>query len=66
MVDCTSCHDAEKSTMTSDVIMPTKETCAACHAPGKGAESRCFECHAYHEWSQEKPVTPRFRATDFR
>jgi len=66
MVDCTSCHDAAKSTMTGDVIMPAKETCATCHAPGKGAESRCFECHAYHEWSKEKPVAPRFRATDFR
>ena len=66
MVDCTSCHDAEKSTLTSDVIMPDKATCATCHAPGKGAESRCFECHAYHEWNKEKPVAPHFRVTDFR
>jgi predicted CXXCH cytochrome family protein len=66
MVDCASCHDAEKSTRTSDVIMPGKATCATCHAPEKGAESRCFECHAYHEWRQEKAVIPRFRVTDFR
>jgi predicted CXXCH cytochrome family protein len=66
MIDCTSCHDAEKSTRTSDVIMPDKATCATCHAPRRGAESRCFECHAYHEWSKEKAVAPRFRATDFR
>jgi predicted CXXCH cytochrome family protein len=66
MVDCTSCHDAAASTVTTDVIMPRKETCATCHAPDKGAESRCFECHAYHEWSKEKAVTPRFRVTDFR
>ena len=66
MVDCTSCHDAEKSTLTSDVIMPNKDACATCHAPGKGAESRCFECHAYHEWNREKPVAPHFRATDFK
>jgi predicted CXXCH cytochrome family protein len=66
MVDCISCHDAEKSTLSSDVIMPKKEICAECHAPKKGAESRCFECHAYHEWSREKPVAPHFRATDFK
>lgn len=66
MVDCTSCHDAAASAKTSDVIMPKKETCATCHAPAKGAESRCFECHAYHEWSKEHPVTPQFKATDFR
>jgi len=66
MVDCTSCHDAVKSTNTSDVIMPNKETCATCHEPGKGAESRCFECHEYHDWRNEHPVMPRYKATDFR
>jgi predicted CXXCH cytochrome family protein len=66
MVECTSCHAAETSTATSDVLMPKKEVCATCHASGKGAESRCFECHAYHEWSKEHPATPRYRATDFQ
>jgi predicted CXXCH cytochrome family protein len=66
MVECTSCHAAGQSTKTSDVLMPKIETCAACHAPGKGAESRCFECHGYHDWTREHAVEPRFKATDFK
>jgi predicted CXXCH cytochrome family protein len=66
MVECTSCHAAGQSTKTSDVLMPKMETCAMCHAPGKGAESRCFECHGYHDWTKEHAVEPRFKATDFK
>jgi hypothetical protein len=59
MVQCSSCHAAERSTKTSDVLMPTQATCASCHAPSKGAESRCFECHRYHDWTKpHNPVTP--------
>lgn len=66
MVECSSCHKAENSRATADVLMPSKDTCATCHAPGKGASSRCIECHGYHDWSNAQPVKPHFKLTDFQ
>jgi hypothetical protein len=59
---CVSCHaKALTSTESSDVLLPGIETCKTCHAPGpEHAESRCFECHTYHDWSKRKEVTPTF------
>jgi hypothetical protein len=59
---CVSCHPkALTSTESSDLLLPGIATCKTCHAPGPGhAESRCFECHTYHNWSKRKEVTPRF------
>jgi predicted CXXCH cytochrome family protein len=66
MVQCGACHAAQTSRSTSDVLMPAAATCATCHAPDKGAESRCFECHGYHDWTKAKPVTPAFDLDRFR
>lgn len=66
MVECSSCHKAENSRATADVLMPSKDTCATCHAPGKGASSQCIECHGYHDWSKAQPVKPHFKLTDFQ
>jgi hypothetical protein len=59
---CVSCHaKALTSTESSDILLPGIETCKKCHAPGPDhAESRCFECHTYHDWSKRKEVTPKF------
>jgi len=59
---CISCHaTATFSQNTSDVLLPGIATCQTCHASGEGhAESRCFECHTYHDWSKRKEVRPRF------
>ncbi len=59
---CASCHaKALTSTESSDVLIPGIATCKTCHAPGsQHAESRCFECHTYHDWSKRKEVTPKF------
>jgi len=59
---CESCHErALSSTETSDVLLPGIATCKTCHAPGpEHAESRCFECHTYHDWSKRKEVQPAF------
>jgi hypothetical protein len=59
---CVSCHaKALTSTESSDVLIPGIATCKTCHAPGpEHAESRCFECHTYHDWSKRKEVTPKF------
>jgi len=66
MVKCGDCHAAQGSTRTSDVLLPSQAVCATCHAPAKGAESRCFECHRYHDWTKAHPVTPGFSINDFK
>jgi hypothetical protein len=59
---CVSCHaKALTSTEAGDILLPGIATCKICHAPGpEHAESRCFECHTYHDWSKRKEVTPKF------
>ena len=66
MVECSSCHRAAESRETADVLMPSMQTCATCHAPGKGASSRCIECHGYHDWSKAQPVKSHFKLSDFQ
>ena len=59
---CTSCHaKALTSTESSDVLIPGITNCQTCHGPGPNhAESRCFECHTYHDWAKRKDVKPSF------
>lgn len=59
---CASCHaKALTSTESSDILLPGIETCRICHAPGpEHADSRCSECHTYHDWSKRKEVAPKF------
>ena len=59
---CMSCHaKALTRTESSDILLPGIATCQACHAPGPGhADSRCSECHTYHDWSKRKEVSPKF------
>jgi predicted CXXCH cytochrome family protein len=66
MVTCESCHAAKESTRTSDVLLPSRTVCATCHAPSRGAESRCFECHRYHDWTKMHPVTSSYSLTEFK
>jgi hypothetical protein len=65
---CISCHPkALSSTESSDVLIPGIETCKTCHARGpEHAESRCFECHTYHDWSKRKEITPKFTSPALR
>ena len=55
---CAGCHaKALRSTETSDILVPGIANCKTCHAPGpEHAESRCFECHTYHDWARRKEV----------
>jgi hypothetical protein len=59
---CVGCHPgALTSKETSDVLVPPLANCKTCHAPGPDhAESRCFECHTYHDWSKRKEVKPTY------
>ncbi len=57
MVKCTECHAALTSQETADVLLPGIATCEKCHHSGNdSAESRCFECHTYHDWTKAKQV----------
>ncbi len=47
-LDCTSCHAATASVATSDVLLPSKKTCASCHSPKGGVTDACTVCHGYH------------------
>lgn len=55
---CAGCHPkALTSTQPTDVLLPGIANCKTCHAPGaEHAESRCFECHTYHDWAKRKEV----------
>jgi hypothetical protein len=66
LVDCTACHsEALTSQQTTDLLLPGIATCRSCHHPGKeAAESRCFECHTYHDPAQHKPAHSNFSLTD--
>jgi hypothetical protein len=47
-VSCMKCHEAEKSRVTSDVILPSKQACVGCHSQSGGAPNSCASCHIYH------------------
>ncbi|HUI75673.1 MAG TPA: hypothetical protein VLX32_12040 [Candidatus Acidoferrum sp.] len=59
---CASCHQKSlTSTESSDILIPGIAVCQTCHAPGPAhAESRCFECHTYHDWSKRREIRPSF------
>jgi hypothetical protein len=68
LVDCASCHAAAvKSQQSSDVLLPGIATCRACHHSGtEAAESRCFECHTYHDPALRKPAHSNFSVAELR
>jgi len=47
-VACSQCHQADKSKITADIILPGKEICAACHSASGGIADSCTTCHVYH------------------
>ena len=53
-IPCESCHEmVRRSTMTSDVLMPAKKNCTACHGDSSAKiSSGCATCHEYHERSR--------------
>ena len=57
-VSCESCHSqARQSKLTSDVLLPDKTSCVACHSPKGGVVSNCVTCHEYHNQSPDQAVT---------
>ncbi len=55
-VACAECHQAAKSTETTDVLLPSVKVCRECHHERGGARARCVECHLYHDKSRERPL----------
>ncbi len=48
---CLSCHHADRSQRSSDVLIPPIAKCLECHASQATADKvalRCTSCHAYH------------------
>jgi predicted CXXCH cytochrome family protein len=52
-IACTECHEAAKSTSTSDILLPSIATCRKCHGseaetPTTIVRDNCTMCHTYH------------------
>lgn len=52
--ECGSCHQAEASEQSSDILMPPIATCRECHGGAQGGQddrvlSTCVACHRYHQ-----------------
>jgi len=49
---CTSCHLAEKSAASSDLLLPDIKSCRTCHLGEDAANAKvpsgCAMCHSYH------------------
>jgi hypothetical protein len=50
---CADCHQAETSTSTSDILLPSIDSCRRCHGSeatvdGISAGESCTQCHEYH------------------
>jgi hypothetical protein len=59
---CKSCHKAESSKLSQDVLLPKIAECDTCHGKTKGeiataAGSDCAECHGFHNTGL--PASPR-------
>lgn len=52
LLNCTACHNnVERSSLTSDILLPKVDNCRQCHAAeaaGGSARADCVECHEYH------------------
>jgi hypothetical protein len=65
LLTCASCHSqATTSADTSDVLLPNIATCQQCHRPERGARPSCYECHGYHDWSNETPLERQLTVPD--
>lgn len=65
MMKCESCHDAQSSEFTSDVLLPGIDTCLSCHNTKASSSARadCLLCHVYHDPVQQKNEANRLRRT---
>lgn len=66
--DCTSCHKAESSATSNDLLMPGIAVCRDCHLGEKSraaeVPSSCAMCHQYHPPSGNLPADHPQEADD--
>jgi predicted CXXCH cytochrome family protein len=58
-INCSTCHKAEVSSESADVLMPSITVCRACHDDTSGRTSiasDCLTCHAYHDDDLTAPL----------
>ncbi|MDX1569537.1 MAG: hypothetical protein R3200_03565 [Xanthomonadales bacterium] len=51
-MDCESCHEAQQSHVSDDVLIPGIENCRQCHGGEHDDDkvaSPCIDCHKYHD-----------------
>lgn len=51
LTPCADCHEADKSSTSSDVLLPDIANCRGCHGDIDGSSqvrSACIDCHEYH------------------
>ena len=58
-MSCAECHAAEGSALTTDIILPKRESCIQCHGPKVGVSESCSTCHHYHNPLLQTAATAR-------
>jgi hypothetical protein len=57
--ECSTCHEAEASESSTDLLLPDLNSCRECHDGETATEaevpSSCAMCHSYHAPGQPKP-----------
>ncbi len=58
---CADCHEgATKSKLTSDILLPTQQSCTECHHPPtahkEGVKASCQSCHHFHSSASQTPL----------
>lgn len=55
-LNCLECHaQAAVGEKTSDIMLPSIDSCRSCHAPAAGVRSDCVMCHLYHPPLEPQP-----------
>ncbi len=55
-LNCLECHaQAATGEQTSDIMLPSIDSCRTCHAPAAGVRSDCVMCHLYHPPLEPQP-----------
>lgn len=53
---CVECHEqATRGEKTSDIMLPSIDSCRSCHAPAARVRSDCVMCHVYHPPLEPQP-----------
>lgn len=63
-VSCTECHQAGSSQKTSDILMPTMQSCRKCHSEQGGIVASCATCHSYHAHPTSPASQIHFKKTE--